>query len=225
MIDFYTASTPNGYKVAIMLEECALPYSVHSINLSALEQKSPWFLAINPNGRIPAIVDQEKGGFAVFESGAILIYLAESTGKFLPPDPLSRSRVMQWVMWQMAGLGPMIGQLNVFRHYFPERLPAVIERYERESYRLFEVLEQVLSTRAHVAGEDYTIADIACWPWVYTHAWAGLDLSRFPVLKGWFDRVAERPAIRRALTALPNSTPASEQAYADIVKATRKTLA
>src|SRR5260370_3493725 len=147
MIDCYTYTEHNGYKDAIMLEESGLPYVVRKLDLAALEQKAAPFVAINPNGRIPAIVDHDNAGFSVFESVAILIYLAERTGKLLPADPQGRSRVLQWVMWQMSGLGPMMGQLNVFKHYFPERLPSVIERYERESYRLFGVLDQVLSGR------------------------------------------------------------------------------
>ena len=224
MIDFFTAGTPNGYKVAIMLEECGLPYTAHIMNLSALEQKQPAFMAINPNGRIPAIVDRDEDDFAVFESGAILIYLAEKAGKLVPADRLGRSRTTQWVVWQMAGLGPMMGQLNVFRHYFPERLPSVIERYSRESYRLFGVLEGQLASHAYVAGDEYSIADIACWPWVLAHGWSELSLTDYPALKRWFELIAERPAVKRGLLVPPPALPKDEKHYAEVVKETRKTL-
>lgn len=224
MIELFTAATPNGYKVAIMLEECEVPYTTKLINLSALEQKQAAFLAINPNGRIPAIVDHGEGGFQVFESGAILQYLADKTGRFLPSDFKGRSQVMQWVTWQMAGLGPMMGQLNVFRHYFPERLAAVVDRYERESYRLFGVLDGQLAKNAHVAGEDYSIADIACWPWIFAHTWSGLSLEKYPSVARWFEAVGERPAVKRGLLVPPPAMPTDEQAYAAMVSETRKTL-
>jgi len=224
MIDFFTAGTPNGYKVAIMLEECGLPYTAHIMNLSALEQKKPAFTAINPNGRIPAIVDHDEGDFSVFESGAILMYLAEKAGKFIPASRLGRSRTTQWVVWQMAGLGPMMGQLNVFRHYFPERLPSVVERYSRESYRLFGVLEGQLASHAYVAGDEYSIADIACWPWVLAHGWSELSLADYPALKRWFELVGERPAVKRGLLVPPAALPKDDKHYAEVVKETRKTL-
>ena len=224
MIDFFTAGTPNGYKVAIMLEECGLPYTAHIMSLSALEQKQPAFTAINPNGRIPAIVDHDEGDFPVFESGAILIYLAEKAGKLVPADRLGRSRITQWVVWQMAGLGPMMGQLNVFRHYFPERLPSVIDRYSRESYRLFGVLEAQLAFQAYVAGDEYSIADIACWPWVLAHGWSELSLADYPALKRWFELIGERPAVKRGLLVPPMTLPKDEKHYAEVVKDTRKTL-
>jgi GST-like protein len=222
MIDFYSAGTPNGYKVAIMLEECELPYSFHPVDLAALEQKRPDFLEISPNGRIPAIVDRDAGDFAVFESGAILVYLAEKTGRFLPVGLKERSRVMQWLIWQMGGLGPMIGQLNVFRHYFPEKLPSVISRYEREAHRLFGVLNTQLSKYEHVAGDDFTIADIACWPWVLTHQWAQLDISDYPAMQNWFDGMLKRPGLQRGLQSPPLSDPAAD--YDNQVFGTRKTL-
>jgi GST-like protein len=224
MIDFFTAGTPNGYKIAIMLEECGLPYTAHIMNLSALEQKQPAFTAINPNGRIPAIVDHDEGDFPVFESGAILIYLAEKAGKLIPADRLGRSRITQWVVWQMAGLGPMMGQLNVFRHYFPERLPSVLDRYSRESYRLFGVLEGQLASHAYVAGDEYSIADIACWPWVLAHGWSELSLTDCPALKRWFELISERPAVKRGLLVPPATLPKDEKHYAEVVKDTRKTL-
>ncbi|HYZ48628.1 MAG TPA: glutathione S-transferase N-terminal domain-containing protein [Sphingomonas sp.] len=221
MIDFYTAATPNGYKVAIMLEECGLDYTPHFLDLSAQDQKQPDFLAINPNGRIPAIVDD---GFPVFESGAILIWLAEKTGRFLPADPNGRSTVVQWVMWQMSGLGPMMGQLNVFKRYFPEHIPAAIERYERESYRLFGVMDERLAHVPYLAGAEYSIADIACWPWVRAYEWPGLTLDNHPRLKAWAGRIGERAAVKRGLQVPPRGemTEAAQQAF---VERARKILA
>ncbi|HSK00882.1 MAG TPA: glutathione S-transferase N-terminal domain-containing protein, partial [Kofleriaceae bacterium] len=163
MIDLYTAGTPNGHKISIALEELALPYTVHAINLGAREQKRPEFLALNPNGRIPVIVDRDAGDLVVFESGAILIYLAEKTGRLLPVEPKERSLVMQWLMFQMGSIGPMMGQANVFFRYFPEKLPAAIQRYQNESRRLFEVLDGRLANVEYLAGA-YSIADIATWP-------------------------------------------------------------
>ena len=224
MIDFFTAGTPNGYKVSIMLEECGLPYTVNLLNLTALDQKQPSYTAINPNGRIPAIVDHDEGDFAVFESGAILIYLAEKLGKLIPTDRLGRSRTTQWVVWQMAGLGPMMGQLNVFRHYFPERLPSVVDRYSRESYRLFGVLEAQLASHPYVAGDEYSIADIACWPWIFAHGWSQLSLADYPALQRWFAVIGERPAVKRGLLVPPPTLPKDEKHYAQVVNETRKTL-
>ena len=224
MIDFFTAGTPNGYKVSIMLEECGLPYTVHIMNLTALDQKQPSFTSINPNGRIPAIVDHDEGDFAVFESGAILIYLAEKLGKLIPTDRRGRSRTTQWVVWQMAGLGPMMGQLNVFRHYFPERLPSVVDRYSRESYRLFGVLEAQLASHPYVAGDEYSIADIACWPWIFAHGWSQLSLADYPALQRWFAVIGERPAVKRGLLVPPPTLPKDEKHYAQVVNETRKTL-
>jgi len=200
MIDFYTAATPNGYKVSIMFEETGLPYRVHVLDLARGDQKQPDYLAINPNGRVPAIVDD---GLAVFESGAILLHLAEKSGQFLPSEPAARSRAIQWLMWQMSGLGPMMGQLNVFKRYFPEHLPAAIDRYERETYRLFGVLEGQLARHAFVAGPDYGIADMACWPWVRAHEWPGLTLDGHPRLQDWVARIAARPAVQRAILVPP----------------------
>jgi GSH-dependent disulfide-bond oxidoreductase len=221
MIDFYTAATPNGYKVAIMLEECGLPYTPHFIDMAAQEQKTPEFLAINPNGRIPAIVDN---GFPVFESGAILIWLAEKAGKFLPPNPKARSTVVQWVMWQMGGLGPMMGQLNVFKRYFPEHIPAAIERYERESYRLFGVMDGRLAQSPYLGGEEYSIADIACWPWVRAYEWPGLTLEGHPHLKAWTEKVAEREAVKRGVQVPPRGE-MTEEAQRQFVERARTILA
>jgi GSH-dependent disulfide-bond oxidoreductase len=222
MIDFYTAATPNGYKVSMLLEETGLDYTPHFLSLSKQEQKTPEFLAINPNGRVPAIVDD---GFAVFESGAILIYLAEKTGQFLPTEQQARSRVVQWVMWQMAGLGPMMGQLNVFSRYFPEHLPSVIARYERETYRLFGVLEGQLGKHAFVAGEEYSIADMACWPWVIAYQWPGLSLDGYPRLQDWTARITARPATQRALQVPPKADITDPDAQRSFVERAKAILA
>jgi glutathione S-transferase/GST-like protein len=202
MIDLYTAATPNGHKVSIALEELDLAYEVHALDLSAGPQKEPWFLAINPNGRIPAIVDRGNGDFAVFESGAILLYLAEKTGRLLPADEKGRSEVVQWLMFQMGGLGPMMGQANVFARYFPEKIPAAIDRYLRESRRLLEVLDRRLATRSWLAG-DYSIADIANFAWARIHDWPGVDVSGLDHLHRWMERIAERPAVQRGLAVPP----------------------
>ena len=178
MIELFTAATPNGWKISIALEEMALPYTLRLLTLSKLEQKEEWFLKINPNGRIPAIVDHDNGDFAVFESGAILIYLAEKTGKFLPTEPKARSRVLQWLMFQMSGVGPMMGQANVFFRYAPEKIPYAIERYQREVRRLFEVMERQLANNEYIAGPDYSIADIALWSWVAGYGWSGVQRRR-----------------------------------------------
>lgn len=216
MIDLYTAATPNGYKVTLFLEEAGVDYTPHFIDLGAAEQKTSDFLAMNPNGRIPVIVDD---GFAVFESGAILLYLAEKTGRFLPTDTRSRSEVVQWLMWQMGGLGPMMGQLNVFKRYFPEQITAAIDRYEREVNRLFGVLEERLSGRDWIAAGDYTIADMACWPWVAAHAWPGLTLDPYPALSGWHGRIAEREGTKRALQVPPREVLTEEDADKFVAKA------
>lgn len=216
MIDFYTAATPNGYKVAILLEEAGIAYTPHFLSFSENQQKAPEFLAINPNGRIPAIVDDD---FAVFESGAILLYLAEKYGRFLPTDPQGRSVAVQWLMWQMGGLGPMMGQLNVFSRYFPERLPSAIERYERESYRLFGVLEKRLGEAAWLAGAEYSIADMASWPWVAAHEWPGLSLADYPKLAEWHERIKARPAVQRALLVPPRVVRTDAEVAAQIAQA------
>ena len=179
MIDLYTAATPNGHKISIALEELALPYSLQVLDLSKGQQKTPTFLAINPNGRIPAIVDRDEGDFAVFESGAILIYLAEKTGRLMPTDMKGRSRVIQGLMFQMGGIGPMMGQANVFHRYFPEKIQSVIDRYQGESKRLFRVLDGHLKDHEYLAG-DYSIADIANWAWVRTHRWSGVEMDDLP---------------------------------------------
>ena len=202
MIDLYTAATPNGYKVSITLEELDLPYNLHAIDMSTGEQKQPWFTAINPNGRIPAIVDRGNDDFAVFESGAIMLYLAEREGKLIPADEKGRSRVVQWLMFQMGGLGPMMGQANVFTRYFPETIQPAIDRYLRESRRLLEVLDGHLATHEYLAG-DYSIADIANFAWARTHEWPGVDVSDLANLDRWMKAIADRPAVQRGLQAPP----------------------
>lgn len=198
MIDLYTAATPNGHKVSIVLEELGLPYTVHALSFDKKEQKSPDFLKINPNGRIPAIVDRANGDFAVFESGAILIYLAELSGKLLPKDPKGRSVVLQWLMFQMGGVGPMQGQANVFFRYFPEKLQGAIDRYQHETRRLYEVLETRLQAVEFLAGE-YSIADIATYPWVRGHEWSGVEVEGLTALQRWMATMEARPAVQRGL--------------------------
>ncbi|NBC34956.1 glutathione S-transferase [Novosphingobium sp. FSY-8] len=211
MLELYTSETPNGWKVSILLEELGVPYKVHPISLTNQEQKTPAFLARNPNGKIPVLVDTEveadTGGFAVFESGAILIYLAEKFGRFIPADVAGRSRALQWVTWQVAGLGPMMGQATVFNRYFPEKIPAVIERYTRESRRLLGVLNDQLADRAYLLGDDYSVADIASFPWVRGCEWANIDISDMPHLLRWRDAIAARPAVQRGLLIPTPPTP------------------
>jgi GSH-dependent disulfide-bond oxidoreductase len=213
MIDLYTSPTPNGFKISIALEELALPYTVHAIDLGAKDQKKPEFLAMNPNGRIPVIVDRDAEDFAVFESGAILVYLAEKTGKLMPTDVKGRSLVMQWLMFQMGGVGPMMGQANVFFRYFPEKLQPAIDRYQNESRRLFEVLETRLGQAEYLAGA-YSIADIATWPWVRIHEWSGISVEGLPNLARWMKALEDRPACQRGLAVPPraNATPTIEAA-------------
>jgi len=198
MIELFTAATPNGWKASITLEELALPYKVRRIDFEKREQKEPWYLKLNPNGRIPTIVDHDNGGFAVFESGALMIYLAEKAGKLLPSDVKGRSLVIQWLMFQMGGIGPMMGQANVFFRYAPERIPYAIERYQREVRRLFEVLDTRLKEHEFLAG-DYSIADIANWSWVRGYKWSGVTLDGLPNLTRWLDAIAERPAVKRGV--------------------------
>jgi glutathione S-transferase/GST-like protein len=206
MIDLYTAATPNGWKVSITLEELQIPYELHVIDLASGAQKEPWFTAINPNGRIPAIVDRDEGGFAVFESGAIMLYLAEKTGKLLPTEAKARSRAIQWLMFQMGGVGPMMGQANVFTRYFPEQIPSVIERYRREGRRLFEVLDRHLAGNEYLAG-DYGIADIANWSWVQTHEWPGIGVDGLDNLQRWMAAIAARPAVQKGVATPPRADP------------------
>jgi GST-like protein len=195
MIELYTSPTPNGYKASIALEEMAIPYNVHAIDLMEGDQKQPEFLKICPNGRIPAIVDTDEDNLAVFESGAIMIYLAEKCGKFLPTDIAGRSRVIQWLMFQMGGIGPMMGQANVFFRYFPEKIEPVINRYQSEVRRLFEVLDARLGESEYLAG-DYSIADMANWSWVRTHSWSGVEVEGLENLERWLGAIRERPGIQ-----------------------------
>ncbi|MBL1292928.1 MAG: glutathione S-transferase N-terminal domain-containing protein [Thiotrichales bacterium] len=203
MIDLYTAATPNGIKVSIALEELSLPYQVHHLNFSDGDQKKPDYLQINPNGRIPAIVDRENDNFAVFESGAVLLYLAEKTGRLLPQEPKARSEVIQWLMFQMGGIGPMQGQANVFYRYFPEKLPAVIERYQNETRRLYEVLDKQLEGREYICG-DYSIADIAHWAWVSWYKWADINVDGLSNLMRWHETMQARPAVQRGKDIPPS---------------------
>lgn len=204
MIDLYYAPTPNGWKISIMLEELGLPYTVIPVDIRAGDQFKPEFLAISPNNRIPAIVDRAPADgdepFSVFETGAILIYLADKTGRFLPQEIRARSRVIQWVMWQMAGLGPMMGQHGHFALYAAEKIPYAIQRYRDEVARLFHVLDvQLGKTGAHVAGDDYTIADMACFPWIMTHKAQGFTLDDYPNIKRWYASLRARPKLQAGL--------------------------
>jgi GSH-dependent disulfide-bond oxidoreductase len=198
MIELYTAPTPNGHKVSIALEEMNIPYNVHAIDIMNDEQKTPEFLAICPNGRIPAIVDTDYDNLPIFESGAILIHLAEKSGLFLPSEPAAKATVIQWVMFQMAGVGPMQGQANVFNRYAPEKLPWAIDRYLRECRRLYEVMDRQLASSEYLAG-DYSIADMATYPWVKIYEWTGLDVSGLDNLQNWLQRIAARPAVGRGM--------------------------
>ena len=209
MIDLFTASTPNGWKASIALEELELPYIVHPMNLGEGQQKEAWYLEINPNGRIPAIIDRDEGDLAVFESGAILLYLAEKTGRLLPGGVRERSEVIQWLMFQMGGVGPMQGQAHVFLRYAPEKIEYAINRYQKETARLYRVLDRRLADRQFLAGE-YSIADIATWPWVYIHDWAGVSVDDMPNLKRWIDTIAERPACQRGLKVPLQTSPSDD---------------
>ena len=197
MIELYTSATPNGWKVSITLEELGLPYTVRSIALSKNEQKEPWYLQLNPNGRIPTIVDHGNDDFVVFESGAILLYLAERTGKLMLQEEKGRSRVVQWLMFQMGGIGPMMGQANVFYRYAPEKIPYAIDRYQRECQRLFEVLDKQLHSQEYLANNQYSIADIAHWSWVHTYKWSGVSIDGLSNLQRWIDTIRARSAVER----------------------------
>ena len=194
MIDLYTASTPNGWKASVTLEELELPYETKVVNLMKLEQKEEWFLRICPNGRIPAIVDREEDDLAVFESGALMIYLAEKAGRLLPTDRKGRSNVIQWLMFQMGGVGPMMGQANVFGRYFPEKIQPAIDRYRNESRRLFEVLDRRLAESEWLA-DDYSIADIANFCWVRTYKWSGVPIDGLENMRRWLDAMTARPGV------------------------------
>jgi len=198
MIELYTSATPNGWKASVTLEELGLPYEVHAIDLMQGAQKTPQFLAMNPNGRIPVIRDRDADDFTVFESGAIMIYLAEKAGRLMPSDAKGRSRVIQWLMFQMGGLGPMMGQANVFYRYMPEKIDVAIKRYQGESGRLLSVLNDRLAGHEYLAGE-YSIADIANWCWARTASWSGVELEPFVHLRRWIDQIAERPAAQTGI--------------------------
>ena len=201
MIELHTWSTPNGRKVSVMLEEVGLPYSVHPVNITKDEQFDPKFLAISPNNRIPAIVDPDGPGgkrLSLFESGAILIYLAEKTGKLVPKDPAARYTALQWLMWQMGGLGPMLGQTHHFLRAAKEEVPYAINRYKTETRRLYGVLDKRLAQAEYLAGE-YSIADIACYPWVARHEWHQVDLADFANVRRWYDTIGARPAVQRGM--------------------------
>jgi GST-like protein len=208
MIELYTWTTPNGFKISIALEELGLPYHPHPVRIGRGEQFAPAFLAISPNNKIPAIVDSEGPAgrpLAIFESGAILLYLADKTGKLMPEDKEKRVVALQWLMFQMAGIGPMLGQAHHFRQYAPEKIPYAIERYTKEAHRLYGVLERRLGEVPYLAGE-YSIADIATFPWLRKPEGQGVDLSEFPNVARWRESIATRPAVIRGL-AVPNPQP------------------
>jgi len=199
MIDFYTAPTPNGHKVSCTLEAMELEYKTHVVNLMENEQKKPEFLAISPNGRIPAIIDRDADNLPIFESGAIMIYLAEKTGKLMPTDLNEKAKVLEWVMFQMGGIGPMMGQANVFFRYFPEKIQPAIDRYQNEGRRLFEVLDDHLSKQEWLA-KDYSIADIANWCWVRTYKWSGISIEGLDHLQRWMKAMYDKPGMSAGLS-------------------------
>jgi GSH-dependent disulfide-bond oxidoreductase len=205
MIDVYSWATPNGHKVHIMLEECGLPYRVHPVNIGAGDQFKPEFLQISPNNKIPAIVDSDGPDgkpISLFESGAILIYLASKTGKFLPASDRGKFEMLQWLMFQMGGVGPMLGQAHHFRIYAPEKIEYAVKRYTNEAKRLYGVMDKQLATHKFIAGDSYTIADIAIFPWLRSWQNQGIDWADYPHLKKWFDAIAERPAVQRGVQVL-----------------------
>jgi GST-like protein len=205
MIEVYSWATPNGHKVHIMLEECALPYGVHAVDIGAGDQFKPEFLAISPGNKIPAIVDTDGPDgkpISLFESGAILLYLAAKTGRFLSADVRGKYEVLQWLMYQMGGVGPMLGQAHHFRIYAPEKIAYAIDRYTNEAKRLYGVLNRRLATSRYVGGAEYSIADIAIFPWLRNWKNQGIDWDDYPQLKGWFDEVAARPAVQRGVEVL-----------------------
>ena len=215
MIELYTSATPNGHKASVTLEELELDYEVRLVNLGKAEQKTLEFLALNPNGRIPVIKDREND-HVVFESGAIMIYLAEKTGRLLPAQEPQRSRVIQWLMFQMGGIGPMMGQANVFYRYFPEKLQLAIDRYQNETRRLFEVLDVALQDREWLA-DDFSIADIANWCWVRTYRWSGVSRDGLENLDRWLNQMSEQPACRRGVD-VPEPRPIEELKGEDVKK-------
>jgi GST-like protein len=205
MIEVYSWPTPNGHKVHIMLEECGLPYRVHPVDIGAGDQFAPDFLAISPNNKIPAITDPDGPDgqpMSLFESGAILLYLAGKTGQLLPADVRGKYEVLQWLMFQMGGVGPMLGQAHHFRIYAPEKLPYAIDRYSNEAKRLYSVINKRLAHTTYLGGAAYSIADIAVFPWLRSWKNQGVDMADYPHLKGWFDEIAKRPAVQRGLEVL-----------------------
>jgi glutathione S-transferase len=222
MIDLYTAPTPNGWKASVTLEELELPYQTTAVDLSKDEQKQDWFLALNPNGRIPVIVDRDEGDLPVFESGAIMLHLA---GRLLPTDRAKRARVISWLMFQMGGLGPMMGQANVFYRYFPEKIQPAIDRYQNEGRRLFEVLDRQLG-ESEWLGDEFSIADIANWCWARTHKWSGVDIEGLEHVQRWLGAVRSRPACERGVAVpfkLPNMSK-DEDAAKDFADRARKNV-
>ncbi|UDI94124.1 MULTISPECIES: glutathione binding-like protein [Pseudomonas] len=211
MIDLYYWTTPNGHKISLFLEEAGLRYDVHPINISQGEQFQPHFLKISPNNRIPAIVDHEPadGGepLSLFESGAILLYLAEKTGKFLPKDLRGRQVALQWLFWQMGGLGPMAGQNHHFSQFAPEKIPYAIKRYIDETARLYGVLDKQLANNEFVAGSEYSIADMAIYPWIVSHKWQSQNLEDFPNVQRWFNHIKDRPATVKAYALVQKINP------------------
>jgi GST-like protein len=205
MIRVYSWATPNGHKVHIMLEECALPYTVEAVDIGTGDQFKPDFLAISPNNKVPALVDSDGPDgkpISLFESGAILLYLAGKTGRFMPADTRGRYEMLQWLMFQMGGVGPLLGQAHHFRNYAPEKLPYAIDRYTNEAKRLYRVMNDQLAKRRYIAGAEYTIADIAIFPWLRSWKNQGIDWADYPHLKGWFDEIAARPAVVRGVEVL-----------------------
>jgi GST-like protein len=208
MIDVYSWATPNGHKVHVMLEECGLPYSVHAVDIGAGDQFKPQFLAISPNNKIPAIVDSDGPDgepISLFESGAILLYLAAKTGRFLPDDTRGRYEVLQWLMFQMGGVGPMLGQAHHFRIYAPQKIDYAVERYTNEAKRLYGVMDKRLAKSKYLGGTAYSIADIAVFPWLRSWKNQGIDWADYPHLKGWFDEIGARPAVQRGVQVLADA--------------------
>ncbi len=217
MIDLYSWATPNGHKIHILLEELGLPYRVHGVNIGRGEQFAPDFLAFSPNNKIPALIDSDGPDgqpVSVFESGAILLYLAEKTGRFLGTGPRARIATLEWLMWQMGSIGPMLGQAHHFRQYAPEKIDYAIARYTNEAHRLYGVLDRRLASQPYLAGDDYTIADIATFPWCRSAANQGIDWAEFAHAKRWFDAIAARPAVQRGVQVLADARPPEMDATA-----------
>jgi len=205
MIEVYSWPTPNGHKVHIMLEECGLPYAVHAVDIGAGDQFDPAFLAVSPNNKIPAIIDPDGPDgepISLFESGAILLYLAGKTGRFLPKSVRGKYQALEWLMFQMGGVGPMLGQAHHFRNYAPEKIAYAIDRYTNEAGRLYGVMDKRLALNDYIAGNEYTVADMAIWPWVRSWQNQGVDLDAFPNVKAWFEAIGNRPAVQRGVQVL-----------------------